>query len=89
MLLDFLNHLFVYIDDNPIFSKTGAEHMVHLRPVLTWLVENGLFVKAKKDEFHSASVPFLGLKREGLKVDPEKIRVVVGWPLPETRKVLQ
>ena len=55
-----LNHtVFVYIDDILIVSKSLEVHRVHVRQVLQRL-ENRLYVKAEKCEFHVSSVSFLG-----------------------------
>lgn len=49
-----------------------------------------LFVKAEKCEFRHESVPFLGFIIEGqVSADPEKIKAVTEWPIPQTRKQLQ
>lgn len=59
--------------------------------VLQHLLENKLFVKAEKCEFHTASVSFLGFILEGGEVKPteEKIKAALDWPVPETQKQLQ
>ena len=47
VLRDMLNkHVFVYLDDILIFSRTKEEHVHHVQMVLQWLLENSLFVKA-------------------------------------------
>ena len=92
VLRDFLNlFVFVYLDDILIYSRTLSEHRHHVRLVLQRLLENRLFVKAEKCEFHKPSVTFLGLILEGGRVrsDPEKIRAVLEWPEPENRRELQ
>ncbi len=83
--------LYVYLDDILIFSTSLQEHVQHVRRVLQRLLENGLFVKAEKCEFHAQSVPFLGhiVSAEGIRMDPEKIKAVVEWPSPDSRKALQ
>lgn len=43
-----------------IFSKTLEEHQVHVRQVLLRLLENRVFVKGEKCNFHVTSVSFLG-----------------------------
>ena len=61
VLRDFLNvFLFVYLDDIVIFSKSEQEHLQHVHCVLQRLLENQLFVKAEKSEFHTTEVSFLG-----------------------------
>ena len=52
--------VFVYIDDILIFSRNLEEHVTHVRSVLRRLLDNSLFVKAEKCEFHAPSVTFLG-----------------------------
>ncbi|XDV19320.1 hypothetical protein PO909_024809 [Leuciscus waleckii] len=82
--------IYVYLDDILIFSSSLQEHVQHVRRVLQRLLENGLFVKAEKCDFHAQSVPFLGyiVSVEGMRMDPEKIKAVVEWPSPESRKAL-
>uniref|UniRef100_A0A3Q3GHN4 Gypsy retrotransposon integrase-like protein 1 n=1 Tax=Kryptolebias marmoratus TaxID=37003 RepID=A0A3Q3GHN4_KRYMA len=92
VLRDFLNvFVFVYLDDILIYSKTLEEHKHHVRQVLQRLLENKLYVKAEKCEFHQSSVSFLGFILGGGRVRPteEKIRAVLEWPTPQTRKQLQ
>ncbi|KAF7656700.1 hypothetical protein LDENG_00037160 [Lucifuga dentata] len=83
--------VFVYLDNILIFSRSREEHVHHIQSVLQRLLENPLFVKAEKCEFHASSVSFLGfIVAEGsIKMDPEKVSAVMSWPVPETRKQLQ
>ncbi|XP_068504911.1 uncharacterized protein [Syngnathus scovelli] len=83
--------VFVYLDDILIFSRSLPEHIKHVRAVLRRLLENSLYVKAEKCEFHTSSVKFLGyVVREGsIEMDPGKVEAVTSWPVPETRKRLQ
>ncbi|KAI3356744.1 hypothetical protein L3Q82_003425 [Scortum barcoo] len=53
VLRDMLNRFIpVYLDDILIFSRSLPEHTQHVRQVLQRLLENQLFVKAEKCEFH-------------------------------------
>ncbi|KAI3364400.1 hypothetical protein L3Q82_010825 [Scortum barcoo] len=75
ILRDMLNKfVFVYLDDILIFSKNKEEHVHHVQAVLQRLLENSLFVKAEKCEFHASSVSFLGfiVGRGSLQMDPAK-----------------
>ncbi len=83
--------IYVYLDDILIFSSSLQEHVQHVRRVLQRLLENGLFVKAEKCAFHAQSVPFLGfiVSPEGVRMDPDKVKAVVSWPTPDSRKALQ
>ncbi|KAI2645965.1 Transposon Tf2-6 polyprotein [Labeo rohita] len=67
------------------------EHVQHVRRVLQRLLKNGLFVKVEKCVFHAQSVPFLGyiVSSEGICMDPDKVKAVVDWPTPVSRKALQ
>ncbi len=76
--------IYVYLDDILIFSSSLQEHVQHVRRVLQRLLENGLFVKVEKCAFHAQSVPFLGFI-----VSPDKVKAVVSWPTPDSRKALQ
>ncbi|KAJ1043900.1 hypothetical protein NDA10_001892 [Ustilago hordei] len=45
-----------------------------------------LFAKLSKCEFHTKTVEFLGyiIKPTGIEMDPEKVRTVKEWPMPES-----
>lgn len=76
LMRDFLNRfVFVHLDDSGTFSRDLSEHQLHVHQVLQRLLENKLFVKAEKCEFHVNSVGFLGYTMETGQVntDPEKI----------------
>eukprot|EP00063_Salmo_salar_P008961 XP_013983796.1 PREDICTED: RNA-directed DNA polymerase homolog [Salmo salar] len=61
VLCDMLNRfVFVYIDDILIFSCSPHEHVLHVQQVLQRILENQLFVKPEKCEFHCSTIPFLG-----------------------------
>lgn len=44
--------VFVYLDDIVIFSPELTSYKLHVRQVLNRLLDNQLFVKAEKCEFH-------------------------------------
>ncbi|XP_057205010.1 uncharacterized protein si:ch211-159i8.4 isoform X2 [Triplophysa rosa] len=83
--------VFVYLDDILIFSPSLQVHAQHVRRVLQRLLENQLFVKAEKCEFHAESVSFLGhiISTEGIQADPAKVKAVAEWTTPDSRKALQ
>ncbi len=83
--------VFVYLDDILIFSQNERDHVQHVRRVLQRLLENCLFAKVEKCEFHARSIPFLGfiLSPEGIRMDPAKVEAVADWPIPENRRSVQ
>jgi hypothetical protein len=83
VLRNMLNRfVFVYLDDILVFSRSAQEHMLHVRQVLQHLLENHLFVKEEKCEFHHSTIPFLGfiIAAGSVQMDPGKVRVVVDSP---------
>ncbi|XP_016357100.1 uncharacterized mitochondrial protein AtMg00860-like [Sinocyclocheilus anshuiensis] len=59
--------------------------------VLSRLLENQLFVKAEKCEFHVSQTTFLGynISHQGVEMDESKVKAVSEWPQPTTIKELQ
>eukprot|EP00063_Salmo_salar_P017085 XP_013991920.1 PREDICTED: uncharacterized protein LOC106567308 [Salmo salar] len=83
VLLDMLNwFIFVYLDDILVFSHSTQEHVLHVRQVLQHLLENQLFVKAEKCEFHRFTIPFLGyiIAAGSVQMDHGKVRA--WWIIP-------
>lgn len=92
VLRDMLNqYVFVFLDDILIFSKSLTEHVVHVRKVLKRLLENQLFVKAEKCEFHQETIAFLGyvVSPGTIQMDQRKVKAVLEWPTPTNRRDLQ
>ena len=88
MLNDFV---FVYLDDIFIFSPDPETHVQHVGRVLQRLLDNQLFIKAEKCEFHVTYVSFLDfvISQDHLQMDPSKVSAVSDWPTPTSRKQLQ
>lgn len=63
----------------------------HVRAVLQRLMENQLYAKLSKCEFHQTCISFLGyiISADGVAMDEEKVNAVVNWPKPKTVKQLQ
>ena len=76
----------VFLDDILIYSRNLADHLQHLRKVLTVLRKNQLYAKASKCAFAREEIDFLGhiVNKEGIKVDPAKTSAVEQWPTPQT-----
>lgn len=81
----------LYLDDILIFSDSLENHIKHVRLVLKKLLDNNLFAKLKKCEFHQPKVEFLGhiLSGQGISTDPKKIKSVEEWPTPTCVKDVQ
>ena len=91
--MDLMNRVFrdyldrfviVFIDDILVYLKSKKEHEYHLGLVLQRLREHKLYAKLDKCKFWLEEVAFLGhiVTREGISVDPEKIKAVAEWPRP-------
>ena len=74
----------VYFDDILVYSKTHAEHVGHLRRVLSRLRLHHLKAKLAKCEFGLAEVQFLGfvVGKNGVHTDPAKVAAVQAWAVP-------
>ncbi len=65
--------------------------MQHVRAVLQQLIDNQLYAKIEKCEFHQTVISFLGyiISTEGVAMDDKKVASVLNWPQPTTVKELQ
>ena len=81
----------VYLDDIIIFGRTLQEHRERLSLVLSRLSEAGLKINPKKCKLLSERVFVLGhvVTRDGISTDPEKVRVIKEWPVPEDESQLK
>ena len=91
MFMDCKEFTYIYLDDILIFSKTGEEHLHHLKQVLHVISKNGLCLNTEKIFFAQPQVEFLGHKVgiEGIDVQEKKVQVIRDFPLPNTRKELK
>lgn len=94
IFMDLMNRVFheylekfvvVFIDDILVYSKNEEEHAEHLRTTLETLRKNKLYAKFSKCDFWLEKVAFLGyyISKEGVSVDPAKIKAVSEWPTPK------
>ena len=80
----------MFIDNILVYSKYRESHDTHLRVVLETLRKEQLYAKLRKCEFWLNEVSFLGhiVLKQGIRVDPKKIQVVVEWkPLRNVTEV--
>ena len=65
----------VYLDDILVFSKRQEDHVEHVRIVLKVLLDNGLYCKFSKCEFHVETVEFLGyvIGKGGVSMNQKKV----------------
>ena len=77
---------FIYLDDIMIYSKTAAEHLMHVQLVLEALDRYNFKVKLQKCTFAKKQTRFLGylVSDEGVAADPAKVAAVVNWPVPSS-----
>ncbi|GJW07346.1 putative reverse transcriptase domain-containing protein [Tanacetum coccineum] len=76
----------VFINDILVYSKDEEEHGKHLKIILEFLRKERLFAKFSKCDFWLDSVQFLGhvIDRNGVHVDPAKIKAIRNWVAPTT-----
>jgi len=77
--------IIVYLDDIMIHRHTLAEHVVHVREVLTLLAEYSLKAKCAKCAWACQKVDFCGfdIVQDGIHAQTHKTRAVMDWPQPE------
>ncbi|KAF0911959.1 hypothetical protein E2562_012771 [Oryza meyeriana var. granulata] len=81
----------VFFDDILIYSATWADHLRHLRAVLSMLRQHQLFVKRAKCAFGVSSVSYLGhvISAEGVAMDPAKVQAIHDWPAPRSARAVR
>ena len=83
--------ILVFFDDILIYSKTWADHLRHLRAVLSKLRQHRLFVKRSKCAFGVTSVSYLGhiISEAGVAMDPTKVQAIHDWPVPRSARAVR
>jgi len=81
----------VFFDDILIYSQSMAEHLGHVRTVLTLLQQHRLFVKKSKCAFGSSSIAYLGhvISANGVAMDPAKVQAVEDWPVQRSAQAVR
>jgi hypothetical protein len=78
----------IYLDDVLVHSHDLAEHVMHVRAVLTTLLSHGLRVKQSKCEWAQERVEFCGfaVSGNGIHTQEHKTAAVQDWPQPQNEK---
>jgi hypothetical protein len=83
----------IYFDDIYIFTRSPDvnDHVRALDRVLKRCEEQKLYIKLSKCQFCVEEIPCLGdfIGRNGVRMDPDKVKIIREWPVPETRKQLE
>ena len=72
----------IYLDDILIYAEKMVEHHRLVKEVLKRLDKAGLSINAKKSQWHSFEVEFLGyiISEDSITMSTEKVQVVKDWP---------
>lgn len=81
----------VFFDDILLYISYFVTHLEHLKMVFQVLTEHRLVINLKKCVFGQPQLEYLGhiISGEGVRVDPEKIKSMVQWPVPKDIKALR
>ncbi|KMQ86699.1 reverse ribonuclease integrase [Lasius niger] len=81
-------HVFVYLNDIIILSRTFDEHLELLAEVFRRLRDARLRLNPEKCRFCVGQLKYLGhvIDQDGIRTDPEKVSAVNNWPEPTTVK---
>ena len=85
-----------YFDDIFVHSRAEGDksdvdvHLEHLRNVLSCMRKHKLYANIDKCLFGAEEIPFLGcfIGKQGIRVDPGKVKAIVDWPTPKSQKDL-
>jgi len=81
----------VFFDGILIYSSSWADHLLHLRAILSVLQQHHLFVKRSKCAFGESSIAYLGhvISDTGVAMDPAKVQAVRDWPQPRSARAVR
>jgi len=93
LLRDLINtgKVAAFIDDVIIRTEMEEGHDKIVAEVVKRLEENDLYVKPEKCRWKVREVEFLGvvIEPEGIKMEEEKVKGVLEWPIPKCVKDIQ
>jgi len=77
-----------YINNILIYSNNLEEHYKYINKVLKLLKEADLYLNIKKCKFEVKEVTYLGLiiGKEGVCMDPAKVKCIIDWKEPKNIK---
>ena len=78
-------------DDILVFGSTQQKHDSNVITFLERCLEVDLKLNLGKIRLNCSRVPFFGqcISAEGIKPDPNKVKVIKDWPIPSNVKELQ
>ena len=81
----------IYLDNILIYSNNMSKHHWYIKEILKRLHKASLYAKAKKCEFYSKSVEYLGyiLSPSGLTMSNDKVKIIQDWLEPKKVKDIQ
>ena len=81
----------VFFDDILVYSKNLAEHIQHVREVLSLLQRDNWNIKKAKCSFAQCSLSYSRfiISEQGVAMEPDKIARVNLWPVPRNVKDLR
>jgi hypothetical protein len=73
-----------YLNDILIYNRIRKEHLSHVRKMLEFLKQAGLYAKIQKCEFFKNETIFLGviIGKNGIRMNPKKIKIIQNWQIP-------
>lgn len=79
-------HVFAYLDDIIVVTESFEKHLEVLREIFRRAKEANLTVAKEKCQFCRSELRYLGyiVNRNGLQVDPDKVKAIVDIPIPKT-----
>jgi hypothetical protein len=74
-----------------MFSKSDAEHLIHLKQTFEKCRKFGLSLNPKKSHFAMQEGKLLGhiVSRNGIKIDPKRVEAIDTINIPRNRKEIQ
>ena len=84
-------YVWIYIDDNFIFSNTFKDHIQHITAVCDKLKKAGFYANPRNSMFFAEKREVLGhiIYEDCLHPASEKIRSIMDWTKPKNQKELQ